>query len=72
LKWHAHGDREWSVSKLPDYANQGERIAGLAAPIAEFLNGRRPPIATAEEGRDVLKLVLTCYKSAETGKRILV
>ena len=50
--------------------NQGERIAGLAGPLAEFLHGRRPPVATAPEGRDVLRLILACYESAEQGRRV--
>jgi predicted dehydrogenase len=70
LKWYLKDDGAWTVSDLPDIANQGERIAGLAGPLAEFLRGRRPPVATAEEGRDVLRLVLACYESNETGKRV--
>ncbi len=58
------------VSDLPEIKGQGERIAGLAGPLAEFLHGKRPPIATAEEARDVLRLVLACYQSAEQGRRI--
>lgn len=72
LKWYKHGDAAWTVSDLPEITNQGERIAGLAAPIAEFLHGRRPAIATAEEGRDALKLALACYDSAEQGRRIAI
>lgn len=70
LKWWLEKDRSWHVSSLPEIRGQGERIAGLACPIAEFLHGKRPPIATAEEGRDVLRLVLACYESAEQGKKI--
>lgn len=70
LKWFLTGSGQWSASELPDIRSQGERISGLAAPLAEFLQGRRPPIATAEEGRDVLRIVLACYESMEKGKRI--
>lgn len=70
LKWYLEEDGRWTVSDLPDVAAQGDRIAGLAAPLAEFLHGRRPPIATAEEGRDVLRIILACYESAEQGRRI--
>ncbi|MCL6520311.1 MAG: Gfo/Idh/MocA family oxidoreductase [Armatimonadetes bacterium] len=70
LKWWLEKDRSWHVSNLPEIRGQGERIAGLACPIAEFLHGKRPPIATAEEGRDVLRLVLACYESAEQGAKI--
>ncbi len=70
LKWYLHGSGNWTISDLPDIRQHGERIAGLAGPLAEFLRGERLPIATAEEGRDVLKMVLACYDSAEQGRRI--
>jgi predicted dehydrogenase len=70
LRWHLHGADGWTVSNLPDVAGQGDRIAGLAGPLAEFLHGNRPPVATAEEGRDVLRLVLACYESAGEGRRV--
>lgn len=70
LKWYVRGDKEWTVSQLPDVPHQGARIAGLATPISEFLQGKRPAIATAAEGREVLGLVLACYESASTGKRV--
>lgn len=72
LKWFLQGASEWTVSDLPDIHNQGDRIAGLAGPIAEFLHGARPPIATAAEGRDVLRMMLACYESAGTGRRVLL
>jgi predicted dehydrogenase len=71
LKWWLQGSG-WTVSDVPEIMCQGERIAGLAGPLAEFLHGKRPAIATAEEGRDVLGLVLACYDSAEQGKRISI
>jgi len=70
LKWFLQKTGQWTISELPDIKSHGERIAGLAGPIADFLRGKRPPIATAEEGRDVLRLVLACYESAEQGRRI--
>lgn len=70
LKWYLEDEGRWTVSDLQDVESQGERIAGLAGPLAEFLHGRRPPIATAEEGRDVLRLILACYESAEQGRRV--
>ncbi|HET6453705.1 MAG TPA: Gfo/Idh/MocA family oxidoreductase [Armatimonadota bacterium] len=69
LKWYLHG-KGWTISDLPEINGQGERIANLAGPLADFLHGKRPPIATAEEGRDVLGLVLACYESDGDGKRV--
>ena len=45
-------------------------IAGLAGPLADFFHGRRPPIATAAEGRTALRMVLACYVSSREGRRV--
>ncbi len=70
LKWYLQKTGDWTVSDLPEIKNHGERLTGLAAPLTEFLQGKRPAIATAREGRDVLRIVLACYDSAAQGKRI--
>jgi predicted dehydrogenase len=70
LKWYLHGGTGWVVSDAPGMKAQGDRILHLAGPLSEFLHGRRPPIATVEEGRDVLRMVLACYESSEKGRRV--
>lgn len=70
LKWFLAERGDWTLSDLPEIRSHGERIAGLAQPLAQFLQGARPPLATAAEGRDVLRLVLACYESHEQGRRI--
>ncbi|MCE5327205.1 MAG: Gfo/Idh/MocA family oxidoreductase [Planctomycetaceae bacterium] len=70
LKWFMQDAGQWTVADVPECANQGVRIGGLSAPLAEFLQGRRPPIATAKEGRDVLQIVLATYESSCTGRRV--
>ncbi|NKB69863.1 MAG: gfo/Idh/MocA family oxidoreductase [Candidatus Latescibacteria bacterium] len=70
LKWYLRQTGEWAVSQAEAPQSQGERIAGLAGPLADFLHGLRPPLATAEEGRQVLRLVLACYQANETGQRV--
>jgi predicted dehydrogenase len=72
LKWYLDKTGDWTISDIPDIAGQWDRIVGLSGPLAEFLHGKRPPIATAEEGRDVLKLVLACYESDTEGKRVSI
>jgi predicted dehydrogenase len=69
LKWWLKG-AGWKISDVPEITNQGQRIAGLAAPLADFLHGRREAIATAPEGRDVLRMVQACYDSAAGGGRV--
>ena len=70
LKWFCQGQSEWTVENAT--LNQGHRIAGLAGPLAEFLHGRRPAIATAAEGRAVLRMILASYVSVRRGQRAMI
>ncbi len=70
LKWYLTEQKEWVYSDIPTPPGHGHRIAGLAAPLAAFLAGRRPPVATAEEGRTVLRMNLACYVSTRQGRRV--
>ncbi len=70
LRWHVAAENRWIDSGIPSPATHFDRIVDLAAPLAEFLHGRRPPIAGAEEGRDVLRLVLATYLSSAGGRRV--
>lgn len=72
LKWCLHEAGQWTVSPLPTPANHGRRIAALAGPLAEFLHGRRGPIATADEGRTALRMILASYRSAELHRRVML
>jgi len=70
LKWYSGEKKEWTFSDIPSPASHGTRIAGLAAPLADFFHGRRPAIASAEEGRTSLRMTLACYLSAREGRRV--
>jgi predicted dehydrogenase len=70
LKWFTIDTGKWTCSEIPSPAGHGERIAGLAKPLAEFLNGACPPIATVEEGRTTLRMTLACYVSVREGRRV--
>lgn len=70
LKWYTTQSKEWTAGAIASPAGHAARIAGLAAPLAEFLHGRRPPIATAEEGRTSLRMTLACYVSTREGRRV--
>ena len=71
LKWYTEGDADWTDSGIPSPAQHGERLKAQALPFADFLKGG-PAVCTAEEGRNTLRLVLACYLSARTGKRVSV
>ena len=70
LKWFVEGDSDWTASDIPSPKGHGERISGQAQPLADFLNGKRPPICNVRDGRDSLKMVLACYLSTRTGERV--
>ena len=70
LKWYLCERRDWIVSDIPSPATHGARIAGLAGPLAGFLRGRRPAIATAAEGLASMRLLLASCEAAERGQRI--
>ncbi len=72
LKWFDAASGGWIDSGIPSPSNHGARISGLAVPLAEFICGSRPPLATAAEGRDVLRMVLAAYVSSRDGKRIRI
>lgn len=72
LKWFVNGDENWTESDIPTPAAHGERIGGQAQHFADFLQGKCPPICTARQGRDSLRMVLACYLSYREGKRVRI
>lgn len=72
LKWYQGEQKDWTYSDIPTPASHGARIAGLSSPLAEFFQGRRGPIATAQEGRISLQMTLACYVSTREGQRVRI
>ena len=70
LKWFLKENGEWEYSDLPVPEGHGQRIAGLAEPLAAFLRGERGPVATATEGRTSLRMLLACYVASGNGERV--
>lgn len=71
MKYYLKDENKWfDVEDLPSPPNQSVRIGGLAKPISEFLHGKRGPIATAEDARDTLRLVLATLLSSKEGRRV--
>ncbi len=70
LKWYLSEEGKWTISDIDSPPNHGYRIQGLAEPLAEFLHGKRAPIATVEEGRTSLRMLLATYLSAREGRRV--
>ncbi len=70
LRWYKNEDKKWTDSGLTVPASQAERIAAQAKPLADFLNGKRPPVCTAREAYDALRVVLACCQSSVRGGRV--
>ncbi|MHB1484420.1 MAG: Gfo/Idh/MocA family protein [Saccharofermentanales bacterium] len=70
LKWYLSSEKKWTYSEIASPPNHGFRIIGLSGPLADFLHGKRDPIATAIEGRTSLRMLLASYLSSRTGSRI--
>jgi predicted dehydrogenase len=72
LKWFTNERKDWTYSDIASPASHGERIAGLAEPLADFFHGRRSALATAEDGRIVLRMLLSTYLSSMEGRRVTI
>ncbi len=72
LKWFLTERSDWTTSDIASPPMHIARIDNLARPLADFLNGRRPPLANAEDGRMVLRMVLATYLSNREGRRVSV
>jgi hypothetical protein len=72
LKWYTLEKKDWTDSEIASPPAHSARIAGLSTPLADFFHGRRPPIATAEDGRTSLRMTLACYVSSREGRRVAI
>src|SRR5688572_22293103 len=72
LKWIFKGDKRWTESTIISPEHHGQRVAGLAPELLKFIRGERAAIASAEEGRETLRMTLASYRSAEMGRRVKI
>ncbi|KPK42097.1 MAG: hypothetical protein AMK72_14645 [Planctomycetes bacterium SM23_25] len=70
LRFRLAGDDAWTLVDIPTPPAHGQRIRAVARPAVEFFLGRREPIATAEEGRINVEMLLAAYASARDGRRV--
>jgi predicted dehydrogenase len=69
-KWYTLDKKDWTCSQIASPAGHGVRIASLSVALSEFFHGRRPAVATAEEGRTSLRMTLATYVSTREGRRV--
>ncbi|HEY6737849.1 MAG TPA: gfo/Idh/MocA family oxidoreductase, partial [Actinopolymorphaceae bacterium] len=70
LKLFRKGDRGWSDLGFPADTPHGSRIAAVPRPLVDYLHGRGAPLATAEEGKVCIEMILGAYESAREGRRV--
>jgi predicted dehydrogenase len=70
LRWFTRDAGRWMESDIPSPLNHSSRLAALARPLSEFLQGKRPAIADASEGCSALMMVLASLASAKEGRRV--
>jgi predicted dehydrogenase len=70
LQYLLAGESEWTPVDIPTPPNHGHRIRAVARPAVEFFLGQRDPIATAEEGRENVRMLLAAYQSSAEGRRV--
>ena len=71
FKWYSIDTKEWEYSNSITPDAHWTRIANLAKPLADFLNGKASPICTAEDGLVSLRMVLACLVSSKEGRRVM-
>ncbi len=64
------GEKDWQRLISPPTRRTATAFAAVARPAVDYLLGRRGPIATAEEGRVVIEMILAAYQSSREGRRI--
>lgn len=70
LKLFQAGEKDWQAFDLPADTPHGERIRAVPRQAIDYLQGKRGPIATLEEGRICIEMILAAYRSAKEGRRV--
>lgn len=71
LKWFKQ-NQGWHASDVPSPVSHADRIAALAQPLADFLRGKRQAIASANDGRTSLAMLLASCQASSIGKRVTI
>ncbi|GHO96407.1 oxidoreductase [Reticulibacter mediterranei] len=70
LKIYRTGAQEWESFNFPADTPHGSRIRAVPRPLIEYLQGRADPLATAEDGRVCIEMILGAYQAAREGRRV--
>jgi predicted dehydrogenase len=70
LKIYRAGTQAWEHLDFPADTPHGSRIRAVPRPLIEYLQGRAKPLATAEDGRICIEMILGAYQAAREGRRV--
>lgn len=69
LKFYHPGDSQWTLEDYPAIPH-GDRLRNIPRRVIDYLKGVGEPLATAEDGRVCIEMVLGAYQSAREGRRV--
>ncbi len=69
VKIFREGAAEWEYQDFP-HITQRERIGGVPRAVIDYLQGKAPALATADEGRICIEMILGAYESSREGRRV--
>lgn len=70
LKIYRAGASDWETLPFAADTPHAARIRAVPRPLVEYLQGRAAPLATAEEGKVCIEMVLAAYEAARSGLRV--
>lgn len=69
LKLFRAGAADWEKLDFP-FVPHGSRIDAVARPVVDYIKGHGPPLASAEDGKVCIEMILGAYQSAREGRRV--
>lgn len=70
LRIYRAGAGDWEDLGLAADTPHATRIRAVPRPLIDYLHGQGAPLATAEDGRVCIEMVLAAYQSAHEGRRV--
>lgn len=70
LKIYRAGAKDWESFDFPADTPHFMRIRAVPRPLVDYLKGQGEPLASAEDGRVCIEMILGAYESAHTGRRV--
>jgi predicted dehydrogenase len=70
LKLYRAGADSWEYFDFPADTPHRSRILAVPRPLIDYLHGHAAPLATAEDGKVCIEMILGAYRAAREGRRV--